>query len=87
MLSESLSQVYHSEDDDEIAGLIGSSGADIVFGSLLEQVFAKWLDALLIECAKPTSRVGLTTEVGGFRGSRALFYAIVGVADGSETQR
>lgn len=58
-----------------------------MIASLLEQVVAKRLDALLIECATPTTYFGLTTGVSGFRGSRALFYAIVGVADGSETQR
>ncbi|MCP9627021.1 vanadium nitrogenase [Rhodopseudomonas palustris] len=80
-LQNGLTAVHFTEDDNEIAGLIGASGADIVFGSALEQMAAERLEAPLIECAAPTSRLGLTTGFGGFRGGLALLEAILSAAD------
>lgn len=80
-LHDGLSAVHYSEDDDEITGLIGASGADIVLGSSLERIVADRLGAPLIECATPTSRLSLTTGFGGFRGSLVLLEAIVSATD------
>lgn len=80
-LEDELPLVHYSEDDDEIAALIGSSGAEIVFGSSLERAVADRLAVPLIECAAPTRRLSLTSGFGGSRGGLTLLEAIVTASD------